>query len=78
MNWIKCSDRLPEPIKTVLIVISGRVYCGYLSMDEENGFYIPSGYIYMDLNAVGHWMELPQPPEDFDMTNKFKRINNGG
>lgn len=65
MNWIKCSDRLPESIETVLIVISGRVFCGYLSMNEEHGFYIPSGDIYMDLNAVSHWMPLPQPPEDF-------------
>ncbi|WP_071789429.1 DUF551 domain-containing protein [Photorhabdus temperata] len=63
MNWIKCSDRLPESIRTVLIVVSGRVFCGYLSMNEDE-FYIPSGDIYMDLNAVSHWMPLPSPPED--------------
>ncbi|ERT14921.1 hypothetical protein O185_01075 [Photorhabdus temperata J3] len=31
---------------------------------NEDEFYIPSGDIYMDLNAVSHWMPLPSPPED--------------
>ncbi|MBD2803045.1 DUF551 domain-containing protein [Xenorhabdus sp. M] len=64
MNWISVDKSLPEPIETVLIVISGRVFCGYLSMDEEHGFYIPSTSTYMDLNAVSHWQPLPFPPEN--------------
>lgn len=70
-EWIKCSDRMPEEMQTVLFFDKydtgdTRIKCGWWSARswrpnaevEENGF-IES----ITPNAVSHWMPLPELPE---------------
>lgn len=67
MNWIKCSDRLPEvlnaiPIDIIFYSPSNGVTCGTYQKnnDGESLFYEND----MKINNVTHWMPLPSAPED--------------
>lgn len=58
-KWIKCSERMPEQYKVVLIVDgSGSIYvaCLNLRMTWDDG------YFYDDISDVTHWMPLPDAP----------------
>ncbi len=67
MEWIKCSDRLPEDRIDVL-VYNGEA-CSVSSYLKE--FYNKFGYHewshneeQFNYNEVTHWMPLPQPPKE--------------
>jgi hypothetical protein len=68
MEWIKCSERLPEDDKYVL------VWDGNINLDNfpfyeiaayrtfNNGsFFISGPYV---LQKITHWMPLPNPPQE--------------
>lgn len=67
MNWIKCSERLPE--KGVDVLAWDGVGQGVWFLDE-NGEWDQSNVGYLDelamalrdLNPITHWMPLPEPP----------------
>ena len=62
MNWIKCSDRIPEPRVSVL----GRVrfsYTVYLIQVYYNDFHW-SNWFGDTINEVTHWMPLPNEPKE--------------
>lgn len=60
MEWIKCSDRLPEEGISVIIYI-GFVTTGFY---QEEWFYDSYDLDDDDLDhEVTHWMPLPKPPE---------------
>ena len=75
MNWIKCSERLPEINKWVLVYASGEpdektitTSC-FLTIDIRdrpiwNLLSSGCGCCDSDLTNVTHWMPLPEPPKD--------------
>lgn len=74
MEWIKCSDRMPEhyvPVLIVYIECDGTlmVYSGMLdSEDEDDLFWHMWGYAnhenkIIELNKITHWMPLPELPK---------------
>lgn len=72
MNWIKCSDRLPEDDKTVLAYIKNEgIYFGNFSIkgfsDDTFGFYAAttgSSEWFYDIDLITHWMPLPEKPNE--------------
>ena len=79
MEWIKCSDKLPDKDGEYLVYISDRVWSGAMILWFTNDFsqldgdlYYPHKgfyesdpeYGYMEYKEVAHWMLLPEPPED--------------
>ncbi len=78
-EWIKCSDRMPEHLMTVLLFFKGKygsfIICGHF--DEENQVWVHKAtsfleYSVEDLNNIilsneerdiYHWMPLPSLPE---------------
>jgi len=64
MNWIRCSERLPEVDCPVLCYCSNQhtQIMEYWFDDEEGKpvFYNPPN---PSTNSVSHWMLLPNPPK---------------
>ena len=69
MEWIKCSDRLPDDCKPVLAVWMGQTQDVTFIHDDGVWF----GYDPFDDNYRGeevtdchltHWQPLPDPPKD--------------
>jgi hypothetical protein len=66
MNWVKCSDRLPEHLETVLFSDSKKVYSGYLLRprfedDDYIGWFCSGDF---PIDGVTHWMPLPEVPNE--------------
>ena len=59
MEWIKCSDQLPQEGKVVLLCDQG----GYMTAGWlHNGrFYLESMVWFQ--HEFTHWMPLPEPPK---------------
>ena len=64
-EWIKCSERMPEPGQPVLVVSS-------MGGVVQNNVYEWDGMTWCDFRAdygehaqgvFSHWMPLPEPPE---------------
>ena len=57
MEWIKCSDRMPEQFKAILVFNDyGEFWCG--AYDRYLDFYCDSVLV----EGITHWMPLPPPP----------------
>lgn len=67
MNWIKCSERMPENGKRVLVVTENNGYSwidiGYI---DEAGYWTIDGEIWDKKSdpAITHWMPLPELPKE--------------
>jgi hypothetical protein len=68
-DWIKCSERMPEQHREVLILVPERVAMFVASYEEHT--YSHSGHTVrhwtipdndFDADEVSHWMPLPEPP----------------
>ena len=59
--WIKCSDRLPEFNKEVLVTNGKFIYIGEL---WENDYGFVSAGEFMRIYKVTHWMPLPELPKE--------------
>ena len=66
MNWIKCSDKLPEPDEHVLVYGEDGIFTAYRDDNEKYptwncypvGSYASDGLVY----CITHWMSLPKLP----------------
>ena len=62
-KWIKCSDRMPEEYKKVLLYHGGYILIGYymsvLEMWSFEGNSMPQNKW-----SVTHWMPLPEMPKE--------------
>lgn len=59
MNWIKCSDRLPESEVRVLVFIPE--YGIQIITKDRASWHDDDNYDYK-LSEVTHWMPLPTDP----------------
>lgn len=58
-EWIKCSERMPEPYEYVLVT-DGFVGCEVMRVNSD-GYWGPAKSLYH--GDISHWMPLPEPPE---------------
>lgn len=63
-QWVKCSERLPEPGEDVMLCVSfsQKYRFGFLQIPDR--WYIYETGENHILSAVTHWMPLPQPPKN--------------
>lgn len=63
MEWIKCSERMPEETGDIIVFSDGIVMSG-ISYSRRKGFYIDALEYddYEPIDDVTHWMPLPNPP----------------
>lgn len=68
MEWIKCSDRLPENEVDVIVLwfknsIYRAVYIGYFDGDEWHLQLSDYNHKQFNNEHVTHWMPLPELPK---------------
>lgn len=71
-EWIKCSERLPEPGVPVDIWVPDEQHsrlADYILRSnyagvEGNSFFEPLGSGRSCVRNATHWMPLPEPPQD--------------
>lgn len=77
MDWIKCSERMPEKDGEYLVVNDGRFEIAEYSESAKEDGYFPFGYEelefddfgnklidWTELRKITHWMPLPDPPKE--------------
>lgn len=66
MNWIKTSERLPEPGENVLVLDKGlEMNVAYLSAPTNFGSVWKDSIKYRVYKPeITHWMPLPEPPKE--------------
>jgi hypothetical protein len=75
MEWIKCSDRLPQHEEIVDIYVKPRlgysyraIDCMYCDYEEDKGnskhFYDEEHDNIYTLKKATHWMPTPKPPTE--------------
>lgn len=65
-QWIKCSERMPEEGKPVLVVssIGGVVQDNVYEWDGITWCDFRDDYDELGMDVFSHWMPLPQPPKE--------------
>ena len=71
VDWIKCTEELPDGAQRVLVNTKycGRLVCGLAGNYNDNDVFIPTKWgcindIEFELDEVTHWQPLPLPPKD--------------
>jgi hypothetical protein len=69
MEWIKCSDKLPQKdLECLIYDINKQIYNACF-----NGQYFYTGEYDIEIEDVTHWMPLPEPPKMIHEFCKFRR-----
>lgn len=65
VDWIKCSERMPELGDDMIVFADGIVMSG-VSYVKKKGFYIQALEYDDDetIDNVTHWQPLPEPPQE--------------
>lgn len=65
MEWVKCSERMPEETGDIIVVSDGIAMSG-ISYSRKKGFYLQALKYDADepVDDVTHWMPLPEPPSE--------------
>ncbi|WIJ49647.1 DUF551 domain-containing protein [Enterobacter roggenkampii] len=65
MEWIKCSEQMPEETGDIIVVSDDIVMSG-VSYSRKKGFYLQALEYDADepVDDVTHWMPLPEPPNE--------------
>lgn len=65
MEWVKCSERMPEQTGDIIVVSDGIVMSG-VSYSRKKGFYLQALEYDADepVDDVTHSMPLPEPPSE--------------
>ena len=65
-QWIKCSERMPEEGKPVLVVssIGGVVQNNVYEWDGRTWCDFMADYNELSMDVFTHWMPLPEPPQE--------------
>ncbi len=70
MEWIECSDRLPDHLQSVKFKVNLPFECeGFFEKNEEGGYQffhksIVSEKKIYSIYGVTHWMPLSEPPNE--------------
>ncbi|WP_288654681.1 MULTISPECIES: DUF551 domain-containing protein [Pantoea] len=59
MEWIKCSERMPDDYQDVLVTNGTEIDLQF----TVKGDWILPGFGYKDVK-ISHWMPLPAPPAE--------------
>ncbi|QGZ13421.1 hypothetical protein KLPPOU148_044 [Klebsiella phage vB_KpnM_15-38_KLPPOU148] len=73
-DWIKCSERMPEPETPVLIINNGVIRIGEIRWDYPTHEETYQAFKYWDdpyddgqpweVFDITHWQPLPEPPQE--------------
>lgn len=65
MEWIKCSEKMPEVGQKILTYTpsEGEYMMGEYDEPESVYIYVGGGFVG-GYSQFTHWMPLPQPPEE--------------
>lgn len=65
-QWIKCSERMPEEGKPVLVVssIGGATQNNVYEWDGRTWCDFRADYNELSMDVFTHWMPLPEPPAE--------------
>lgn len=70
MEWIKCSDRMPDNLQPVLIYTPSKLWlCPIATAIIELGCWASTGndeneVSWLEFSDVTHWMPLPEAPKE--------------
>ena len=66
MEWIKCSDRLPDENKDILFLYYNQIHIGNFLRINEDGSYTFRSMLdqYNCLPDIEYWMPLPPIPSE--------------
>jgi hypothetical protein len=60
-DWIKCSERMPEQYREVLVCsYDGSRYIAALNREMN----WDDGDFFDDIQNITHWQPLPEPPQE--------------
>jgi hypothetical protein len=62
-EWIPVSERLPNPLDRVLVIMGRAMFFGYWS-ENYNQWYLGNEHGYYELSEITLWMPLPSLPEN--------------
>jgi hypothetical protein len=70
IEWIACSERLPDDDERVLVVVDGDVWMGWYDssvwIDRQRGQWASLEAIYLRPGQVTHWAHMPETPTQRD------------
>jgi hypothetical protein len=69
-EWIKCSERMPEPATDCLVFIEryrglsphDKFHVSFFSVDKQFLF-LDQGLAIWERTHITHWQPLPEPPD---------------